>query len=106
LGLIVTDLVINALKHAFPESRPGKIMVDYHSKGPNWTLSIGDNGIGMPDDSAKVLAGLGTSIVEALARQLKASVRVAEGKPGTTVFIIHTQIVAVSDAAESVHRAI
>ena len=50
LGLIVTELVINALKHAFPEDRNGKIKVDYHSHGPNWTLSVTDNGVGMPAD--------------------------------------------------------
>src|SRR6185503_11546103 len=51
LGLIVTELVINALKHAFPGHRPGKIVVDYKSHGPNWTLSVSDNGIGMPHGS-------------------------------------------------------
>ena len=40
LGLIVTELVINALKHAFPNERAGKIKVDYHAHGPNWTLSV------------------------------------------------------------------
>ncbi len=40
LGLVVTELVINALKHAFPEGRKGKIMVDYGSEGTDWTLSV------------------------------------------------------------------
>ena len=39
-GLIVTELVINALKHAFPDDRHGKIKVDYSSHGPNW-LALG-----------------------------------------------------------------
>ena len=34
LGLIVTELVINALKHAFPDDRKGAIVVDYRSRGP------------------------------------------------------------------------
>ena len=106
LGLIVTELVINALKHAFPESRPGRITVDYLAHGPNWTLSIGDNGVGMPAEAANAPAGLGTSIVEALARQLKASVRVTEANPGTMVAIIHTQISLVGDAAEATQRAV
>ena len=97
LGLIVTELVINALKHAFPGARPGKILVDYQSHGPNWTLSISDNGAGMPLDSADAKPGLGTSIVEALARQLNARVQVADAMPGTAVSIIHTQIAAVED---------
>jgi len=99
LGLIVTELVINALKHAFPESGEGKITVDYRAQGPNWTLSIGDNGVGMPTEAEpRATPGLGTSIVEALARQLRAHVRISDRKPGTLVSVAHTQIAAVDDA--------
>ncbi|MGA2952176.1 MAG: histidine kinase dimerization/phosphoacceptor domain -containing protein [Caulobacteraceae bacterium] len=101
LGLIVTELVINALKHAFPGGRGGKISVDYLAHGPNWTLSVGDDGVGMPEDLASATPGLGTSIVEALARQLRARVQVADGRPGTVVSVIHTQIVAVEDEPEA-----
>jgi two-component sensor histidine kinase len=100
LGLIVTELVINALKHAFPGNRSGKIVVDYRAHGPDWTLSVGDNGIGMPEDAANAKAGLGTSIVQALARQLQAQIKVADAKPGTTVSIIHTQIAAAESGAK------
>jgi two-component sensor histidine kinase len=89
LGLIVTELVINALKHAFPGGHGGKIVVGYQSKGPDWTLTVGDNGVGMPE-GAKAKAGLGTSIVEALAKQQHARVQVARAKPGTIISIIHT----------------
>ena len=44
--------------------------------------------------------GLGTSIVEALARQLSARVQVADARPGTTVSVIHNQIAAVEDEPE------
>jgi two-component sensor histidine kinase len=98
LGLIVTELVINALKHAFPGDRNGKIKVDYHSHGPNWTLSVTDNGVGMGVDPAATKAGLGTSIVYALTRQLQAVIRVADANPGTAVCIAHTQIAAVQNA--------
>ncbi len=97
LGLIVTELVINALKHAFPAGRPGRIKVDYQSHGPNWTLSVGDNGVGMPKDAANARPGLGTSIVESLARQLHATVQVADARPGTTVLVVHKQIAAIGD---------
>jgi two-component sensor histidine kinase len=99
LGLIVTELVINALKHAFPGDRNGKIKVDYHSHGPNWTLSVTDNGVGMGADATSVKAGLGTSIVYALTRQLRAVIRVADASPGTAVTIAHAQIAAVQSAA-------
>jgi two-component sensor histidine kinase len=98
LGLIVTELVINALKHAFPGDRPGAIKVDYHSHGPNWTLSVTDNGVGMPADSASAKPGLGTSIVQALTAQLHAHVAVSNANPGTAVSVVHTQIAAVRAA--------
>jgi two-component sensor histidine kinase len=101
LGLIVTELVINALKHAFPGGRGGKIRVDYLSHGPNWTLSVGDDGAGMPDDLASATPGLGTSIVEALAKQLHARVHVAGARPGTVVSVIHTQITVVEEEPEA-----
>lgn len=95
LGLVVTELVINALKHAFPGRRPGGIVVAYHSHGPNWTLSVTDNGVGMPKDAASTTPGLGTNIVTALANQLKARVQITEAHPGTSVALIHTQLAAV-----------
>lgn len=65
LGLIVTELVINALKHAFPDpDQTGEIRVDYSSKGKGWTLTVGDNGVGMPGDHPAAKPGLGTGIVD------------------------------------------
>lgn len=92
LGLIVTELVINALKHAFPDDRPGRIMVDYHAHGPDWTLSVADDGIGMtPPTGGSPKLGLGTSIVAALARQLRATVNTRDANPGTDVSVVHTE---------------
>ena len=101
LGLIVTELVINSLKHAFPGGRNGRITVSYHAHGPNWTLAVADDGVGMPKDSESQTPGLGTSIVEALANQLNARVQVVGGHPGTTVSVIHTQISAVAADAKA-----
>lgn len=95
LGLIVTELVINALKHAFPGHRAGKIAVEYGSQGPNWTLTVSDNGIGMPSDSASGKPGLGTNIIEALAKRLDADVRLASANPGAAVSIVHAQLAVV-----------
>jgi two-component sensor histidine kinase len=84
LGLVVTELVINALKHAFPDAKGGLIKVNYHRQAGSWTLSVQDNGIGMPvDRPAK--PGLGTSIVEGLAKQLGAKVEISDAKPGVRI---------------------
>jgi len=107
LGLIVTELVINALKHAFPGDRNGKIIVDYHSNGPNWTLSVTDNGVGMVPKTVAAKPGLGTSIIEALAKQLRAAIKVDDADPGTAVFVAHTQIASLQIAhAATGERAI
>jgi two-component sensor histidine kinase len=89
LGLIVTELVINALKHAFPGRRAGRIMVGYAAKGTGWSLSVSDNGVGMPADAASAKPGLGSSIIEALARQLDARVLIADAHPGASISIVH-----------------
>jgi two-component sensor histidine kinase len=91
LGLIVTELVINALKHAFPEDTgEGQVTITYDVAGTNWKLSVADNGIGRPDGIfAQAKTGLGTGIINALAHQLGAQVEVASGPLGTTVSISH-----------------
>lgn len=91
LGLIVTELVINALKHAFPEQMTGAITVDYRSSGKDWTLSVTDNGIGMLTGSQAPKAGLGTGIVEALARNLAGEIEVTSAEPGTAITIKHRE---------------
>jgi chemotaxis protein methyltransferase CheR len=87
IGLIITELVINALKHAFPPGRQGEILVRYEADGDDWRLSVSDNGTGQ-DLHERAHPGLGTSIVEALARQLYARVEVSSGLQGTIVTII------------------
>jgi len=92
LGLIVTELVINALKHAFPGGRSGKILVDYHAHEANWILSVSDDGVGTPASLATAKPGLGTSIVEALAHQLDASLVTQGNHPGTKVSVTYTDL--------------
>ena len=91
IGLIVIESVINALKHAFPQPKAdGRIVVSYDARGAEWMLSIADNGVGKSADGAsEVKAGLGTSIVQALAKELDASVEISSGPRGTTVFVQH-----------------
>ena len=90
VGLIVTELVINSLKHAFPNGpRDGRITVDFKSVGQGWRLEVSDNGMGFPSEPEGGHPGLGTGIVEALARQLEAEVVIRHDSPGTTVSIVH-----------------
>lgn len=99
LGLIVTELVINALKHAFPARRHGRIAVDYRSEGAKWSLSVSDDGVGMPKGSDAAKPGLGTGIVEALAKQLEGEIRTTDTAPGTEVSIVHDVATMVDSAS-------
>jgi two-component sensor histidine kinase len=89
MGLIATELVINALKHAFPGGAKGTIVVGFESTASAWRLSVSDDGVGisgrLPD--APVRIGLGTSIVEALVRQLGGRVTTSAASPGTSVSV-------------------
>ena len=91
LGLIVTELVINALKHAFPKDRPdGRVVVSYQINGSDWKLVVSDNGIGKPDvANTPAKGGLGTTLVKALAQDLDAEVEVVSGPGGANVSLTH-----------------
>ena len=89
LGLITTELVINALKHAFPDRSSGRILVNYLAVDGSWGLSIADDGVGLPaqrDEHSS--GGLGTGIIEVLTRQLGGWIEVTTGAHGTTVAIL------------------
>jgi two-component sensor histidine kinase len=105
IGLLVTELVINALKHAFPvATRAGRVDVAYEVAGTDWKLSVSDNGIGVPDANGGRLgqkkSGLGTSIVKALAQQLEAQLDVVSGPAGTVVSVTHATFAAGSVVME------
>lgn len=89
LGLIVTELVINALKHAFPDrNRSGEILVDYRAQGAGFALTVSDNGVGIAASGEPTKPGLGTGIVEALSRHLGAVVERFDNAPGTRIVIL------------------
>ncbi len=89
-GLVVTELVINSLKHGFPNSRGGHIVVEYVKEAADWRLSVSDDGVGRSANSLEPLhVGLGTSIVEALARNLDARVEIAPPGLAARTAIVH-----------------
>lgn len=91
IGLIVTELVMNALKHAFPnEKKNAAIIVSYKVADADWKLTVSDNGIGKPDLSAsEKKGGLGTSLVQSLTKHLDAKVDIVSDAHGTAVSITH-----------------
>ncbi len=81
LGIIVNELVTNAIKYAFPGDRGGTIRVSASKKGNTVTLVVEDNGAGLPRgfDLAKS-SGFGLELVALLARQLGGTIRAERGK--------------------------
>ncbi|HSN92930.1 MAG TPA: histidine kinase dimerization/phosphoacceptor domain -containing protein, partial [Anaeromyxobacteraceae bacterium] len=86
-GLIVNELVTNALKHAFPSGRGGSVRVGIVAAGSRATLRVADDGVGMaaPVDPAAATT-LGLSIVATLARQVGGRLEL-RGGPGTEVLL-------------------
>jgi PAS domain S-box-containing protein len=91
LGLIVTELLINAFKHAFPDdTQDARVVVGYEADGADWKLSVSDNGGGMPSrQPGNARTGLGTSLIDALAKQNAAQIEIITSASGTTVTITH-----------------
>jgi two-component sensor histidine kinase len=83
-GLILNELISNALKHAFPAARPGSIVVRGRRAGGRITVEVADDGVGIPKDvDPRKSHSLGVKIVEILTRQLKGALEI-ESAPRTT----------------------
>ncbi len=91
VGLIVTELAINSLKHAFPDVAQQQCHIDvvFVASPSGWVLTVSDNGCGLPDNASESKPGLGTGIINALAGQLAATAVVTYTDPGTKVTISH-----------------
>jgi chemotaxis protein methyltransferase CheR len=89
IGLIVTELIINAIKYAFPEARSSaRIRVTFEMAESDWKLTVADNGVGRSrQEDGQVSTGLGTALVGALAKQLKAQITETSTSEGLEVAV-------------------
>jgi len=83
-GLIVTELISNALKYAFPDSRKGELSIElYPISDDRYCLMVSDNGIGLPKNFKLGMAkSMGMRLVRDLTKQLEGKIEFSEG-PGT-----------------------
>lgn len=83
-GLIINELVTNALKHAFPEDQPtpeNEIVLTWEDLGAHWRLTVADNGPGLPAGLDWTHApSLGLRLVQLLTQQLKGTARLEPGR--------------------------
>ncbi|HMQ75192.1 MAG TPA: histidine kinase dimerization/phosphoacceptor domain -containing protein [Flavobacteriales bacterium] len=84
LGLVINELITNALKHAFPDGRKGRIEVSLHHERDGLLLTVADDGVGLPEPLPAGADGSGLVLVRTFAEKLKAEQHVRTG-PGTTV---------------------
>jgi two-component sensor histidine kinase len=80
-GLIINELVSNALKHAFPGGRQGSLYVDLRrAEGSQIALTVRDDGIGLPPENDLARSqSLGLELVRALVRQLGGTLALGGG---------------------------
>src|SRR4029078_8978503 len=89
LGLIVTELIMNAIKYAFPKQRSSaRIRVTFEKAKSDWKLTVSDNGVGRTANTdVTESTGLGTALIGALAKQLHAQIAESSSPKGLTVAV-------------------
>lgn len=89
IGLIVNELVTNSFKYGYTDGAHGLLRVKVRSEGEKITLSVADDGVGVPaDTNIGDSTGVGLSLVELLTNQLKATLEMAKGENGAGVSFI------------------
>lgn len=84
LGVIASELVSNAIRHAWPSAEPGRLHVALNAGATNVRLLVRDDGIGIPAASLAGTKGLGLRLVHGLVERLQGRV-VIDGSRGTSV---------------------
>jgi PAS domain S-box-containing protein len=89
IGLIVTELIMNAIKYAFPVDRSSaRIRITFEMTKADWKLTVADNGSGRQQaEASSTSTGLGTALIAALAKQLDAQVSETSSATGLAVEI-------------------
>jgi two-component sensor histidine kinase len=88
VGLIVTELLSNALTHAFPSGEGGRIEIRFGRTGDRYVLRVADTGIGMESTIPTFPSALGLRLVQLYAQRLRArvTIEVAGGTRVTLTF--------------------
>lgn len=76
-GLMVNEMITNAIKHAFPEGSTGEISVDFLKENEEYILIVQDNGVGLPKDlNLKKTETLGMQLINSLTYQLEGNLEI------------------------------
>jgi two-component sensor histidine kinase len=89
VGLIINELLVNALKYAFPDDRDGRVSVTFTRTGHEYCLAVTDNGVGLStaheSASAPSSTGLGQRLIRSFVAQLGGRHEIEPCSPGTRV---------------------
>lgn len=80
MALLIEETVGNALRHAFPDGRSGRIQVRLRSRDGSLELSVSDDGVGYPSDGPSI--GFGLTVVQLMAQQLRGKFTTLAVQPG------------------------
>jgi len=77
-GLMINELITNAIKHAFPNGQSGEIQIDFHRDNDEYSLTVQDNGVGLPEDlNLENSESLGMQLIYSLVTQLDGRIEVS-----------------------------
>ncbi len=87
IGIIINEIITNAMKHAFPDRHSGKISVSASRSGSQVRLVVRDNGKGVPESvDLGTSSGFGLMLVNMLTQQLHGRIRM-EREEGTAIIL-------------------
>ena len=93
IGIIVNELVMNAVKYAYPNGA-GPIHVNLNAQGDDLVLSIADDGVGLNVKTDPRSTGMGQRIVTAMASKLEATVERDPDHAGTRIVMRFRRVIA------------
>lgn len=86
VALLVSEMVGNALRHAYPEGRGGRVRVGLHRAGDGFELSVADDGVGIPEGGPPT--GFGLTVAQLMAQQLRGRLTTDVAQPGVRLSVV------------------
>lgn len=86
VALLVCEMLSNALRHAYPEGREGRVAVTLRRTGGGVELAVGDEGVGINPNARS--SGFGMTVAQLMAQQLRAKLQVEADAPGLRLSVV------------------